>query len=117
MGALRTRFNNENLDRPHRPDAPPLRRARAPSPTASATPSAPPGPSHVLTDAPVVVYAVSGFADGRTVADPQPAEEAMAADATTAPAQAGLGHEAKGLADRVERALRKTVSSATELPS
>ncbi|MEW2400154.1 hypothetical protein [Streptomyces sp. NPDC046862] len=66
----------------------------------------------VLTDAPVVVYAVSGFADGRTVTEPQPAEEAMKPGATTAPAQAGLGHEAQGLADRVERGFRKTVAAA-----
>ncbi|MFC7014056.1 hypothetical protein ACFQMH_20480 [Streptomyces viridiviolaceus] len=68
----------------------------------------------VLTDAPVVVYAVSGWADGRTVDEPQSAEEAMEPDATTAPAQAGLGHEAQGLADRVERALRKNVGPAEE---
>ncbi|MDQ0402798.1 hypothetical protein ABVB69_26765 [Streptomyces sp. NPDC000349] len=71
----------------------------------------------VLTDAPVVVYAVSGWADARTVDDPEPAEEAMESGATSAPAQAGLGHEAKGLADRVERALRKNVGQATEHPS
>nr|WSW70237.1 hypothetical protein OG461_30825 [Streptomyces sp. NBC_00995] len=70
----------------------------------------------VLTEVPVVVYAVSGFADGRRVADPQPAEKAMAADATTAAAQAGLGHEAKGVADRVERGLRTTVAELTEQP-
>ncbi|MGX1882019.1 hypothetical protein [Streptomyces sp. NPDC055287] len=68
----------------------------------------------VLTDVPVVVYAVSGFADGRTVADPQPAGRATVAGATNAPAQAGLGHEAKGVADRVERGLRKTAHPATE---
>ncbi|WP_037818212.1 MULTISPECIES: hypothetical protein [unclassified Streptomyces] len=71
----------------------------------------------VLTDAPVVVYAVSGFADGRRVTDPEPAAAAMESGATTAPAQAGLGHEAKGLADRVERKLRTAVASATEEPS
>ena len=71
----------------------------------------------ILTDAPVVAYAVSGFADGRTVTTPQPAQEAMTAGATTAPAQAGLGHDAQGLADRVERGFRKTVTSATEKPS
>lgn len=70
----------------------------------------------VLTEVPVVVYAVSGFADGRRVADPQPAEKAMAADATTAAAQVGLGHEAKGVADRVERGLRTTVAELTEQP-
>lgn len=64
----------------------------------------------VLTDAPVVVYAVSGFADGRRITEPQPAEEAVKPGVTTTPAQSGLGHEAQGLADRIERALRKTVS-------
>ncbi|MFF9865708.1 hypothetical protein ACF1G0_09810 [Streptomyces sp. NPDC013953] len=67
----------------------------------------------VLTEAPVVVYAVSGFADGRTVPDPQPAAEAMAGGRTTAPAQAGLGHEAKGIADRIERGLRTAVARRT----
>jgi hypothetical protein len=71
----------------------------------------------VLTDVPVVVYAVSGFADGRTVSEPQPAAGAMATGATTAPAQAGLGNDAAGLADRVEGALRKTVTKATGKPS
>ncbi|WP_309141286.1 hypothetical protein [Streptomyces composti] len=63
----------------------------------------------VLTDAPVVVYAVSGWADGRAVDEPQPAAEALESGATTAPAQSGLGHEAQGLADRAERGLRKAV--------
>ncbi|MEU0224995.1 hypothetical protein ABZ177_11675 [Streptomyces sp. NPDC006284] len=71
----------------------------------------------VLTDGPVVVYAVSGWADGRGVDEPEPAEEAMESGAGSAPAQAGLGHEAQGLADRVERALRKNVGPATERPS
>lgn len=71
----------------------------------------------VLTDAPVVVYAVSGWADDRTVDDPEPAEEAMRSGATAAVAQAGLGHEARGLADRVERALRKNVGPSTEQSS
>ncbi|MGW6293644.1 hypothetical protein [Streptomyces sp. NPDC055058] len=71
----------------------------------------------VLTDAPVVVYAVSGWADGRTVAEPQSAKEAMESGATGPVAQAGLGHEAQGLADRVERGLRGHVRTATERPS
>ncbi|MFB9514902.1 hypothetical protein ACH435_15845 [Streptomyces purpureus] len=70
----------------------------------------------VLTDVPVVVYSVSGFADARPVTDPQPADEAMAAGQTTAPAQSGLGHEAKGITDRIERGLRKTVATATKDP-
>jgi hypothetical protein len=71
----------------------------------------------ILTDAPVVVYAVSGWADGRTVAAPQPASRATATGATTAPAQAGLGNEAQGLADRVERGLRRTAAAPSEQPS
>ncbi|WP_393085437.1 hypothetical protein [Streptomyces sp. LN704] len=71
----------------------------------------------VLTDAPVVVYAVSGFADGRVVTAPQPAADAVKPGVTTAPAQAGLGNDAQGLADRVERSLRRTVGSASEKPS
>ncbi|MFI2434139.1 hypothetical protein [Streptomyces sp. NPDC018693] len=71
----------------------------------------------VLTDAPVIVYAVSGWADGRAVDSPQSAAEATASGATTAPAQAGLGHEAQGLADRVERGLRKAAVSPSEQPS
>ncbi|MFD9320709.1 hypothetical protein ACFWDQ_24045 [Streptomyces sp. NPDC060053] len=71
----------------------------------------------VLTDAPVVVYAVSGWADGRVVDTPQPAPAATAAGATTAPAQAGLGNEAQGLADRIERGLRKTAVTPSEQPS
>lgn len=70
--------------------------------------------THVLTEAPVLVYAVSGFADGRAVTDPQPAASAMARGATTAVAQAGLGNDAEGVADRVERALRTTVADLTE---
>ncbi|MEV0256075.1 hypothetical protein AB0H82_17660 [Streptomyces sp. NPDC050732] len=66
----------------------------------------------VLPDAPVVAYSVSGFADGRAVTDPAPATEAMGSNTTSAPAQAGLGHEAKGIADRVERGLRKIIAAA-----
>ncbi|WP_340382097.1 hypothetical protein U5640_36065 [Streptomyces sp. SS7] len=72
----------------------------------------------VLTDAPVVVYAVSGWADGRTVDSPEPAAQATASGSTAAPAQAGLGNEAQGLADRIERSLRKTaVTPPSEQPS
>ncbi|MFJ6707593.1 MULTISPECIES: hypothetical protein [unclassified Streptomyces] len=72
----------------------------------------------VLTDAPVVAYAVSGWADGRTVDTPQSAADAEASGATTAAAQAGLGNEAQGLADRIERRLRQnTAGTATEKPS
>ncbi|MET8978600.1 hypothetical protein ABZX85_23575 [Streptomyces sp. NPDC004539] len=71
----------------------------------------------VLTDAPVVVYSVSGWADNRTVDTPQSATEATATGATTAIAQSGLGNEAKGLADRIERSLRKAAAAPTEQPS
>ncbi|MFJ4540075.1 hypothetical protein ACIP39_29575 [Streptomyces tibetensis] len=116
MTALANRFRKERLDR--RSDLMPLPYA------AQGTPAAGFGARQraswtvsVLTEAPVVVYAVSGWADGRTVDDPQPAGDAMEADATTAAAQAGLGNEAQGLADRVERDLRKDVRSASERPS
>ncbi|MEV3855744.1 hypothetical protein AB0J38_15645 [Streptomyces sp. NPDC050095] len=114
--SLRTRFTEEGLDR--RSDLMP--RPYAVKGTAAADFDDPQRASwtiDVLTDAPVVVYAVSGFADGRTVTEPQPAADAMKAGATTAPAQAGLGHEAQGIADRVERGLRKAVQKSTEQPS
>ena len=108
MRALRSRFTHDGLDR--RTDLMPRPYA------AKNTGAADFGDAQraswtlsVLTDAPVVVYAVSGFADGRTVQDPQPAAGAMVPSATTAAAQAGLGYEAKGLADRVERGLRKAI--------
>lgn len=115
MRALSTRFTDQHLDGRSdlMPRAYPVRN----------TPAAGFGDKqraswtvHVLAEVPVVVFAVSGFADGRTVTAPQPAAKAMAANATTAAAQAGLGHEAKGLADRVERGLRRTVTDLTEKP-
>lgn len=116
MAALARRFDTERLDR--RTDLMPL-----PYP-AKGTVAAGFGAEQraswvisVLTDAPVVVYAVTGWADGRTVDTALPAEDAMESGATAAPAQAGLGHEARGLADRVERGLRKRAGTATEQPS
>ncbi|MFD4633197.1 hypothetical protein ACFVYR_32805 [Streptomyces sp. NPDC058284] len=111
MRTLRDRFTEEGLDR--RPDLMPRPYAAKGTPAegfgdtqrASWTMS-------VLPDAPVVAYAVSGFADGRVVTDPEPATEAMGTNTTSSPAQAGLGHEAKGIADRVERGLRKTIAAA-----
>jgi hypothetical protein len=61
----------------------------------------------VRTDLPVIVYTVTGFADGRTVSAPQPAAEATRKGETTAPAQAGLGHDARSIGDRIGRGLRK----------
>lgn len=111
MRSLRTRFTEEGLDR--RPDLMPRPYA------AKGTPAAGFGDEQraswtvsVLPDAPVVAYAVSGFADGRAVTEPESATEAMGADTTSAPAQSGLGYEAKGIADRVERGLRKTIAAA-----
>ncbi|MGW0075078.1 hypothetical protein ACWDU9_07455 [Streptomyces cellulosae] len=116
MEALARRFDRERLDR--RSDLMPMPYG------AKDTAAEGFGPEQraswaisVLTDAPVVVYAVSGWADGRPVDEPQPAEDAMQPGATSAPAQAGLGHEARGLADRFERALRQRAGTPTERPS
>ncbi|MFJ8309377.1 MULTISPECIES: hypothetical protein [unclassified Streptomyces] len=68
----------------------------------------------VLTDAPVVVTAVSGFADGRPVTAPQSAEQATTVGATGPVAEAGLGFEAEGIADNVERGLRKKAAATPE---
>ncbi|WP_277348230.1 hypothetical protein [Streptomyces zingiberis] len=68
----------------------------------------------VLTDLPAVVYAVSGFTDGRVVSDRLAAEEAVAEGATETPAQAGLGHDARGVADRVTRGYRKAAETQQE---
>ncbi|MFE8940325.1 hypothetical protein ACFYNX_22910 [Streptomyces sp. NPDC007872] len=65
-------------------------------------------------DLPVVVTAVSGFADGRTVDAPQPADRATAEGRTDAVAQSGLGHEAKGITERLERLLRTTATAAAK---
>lgn len=115
MAALHTRFEKEGFAR--RTDLMPRPYA------AKGTPSEGFGDAQraswtvsVLTDAPVVVFAVSGWADGRAAGTPQPAEDAMKPGATTAPAQAGLGHEAQGVADRVERGLRMIVDSSAESP-
>ncbi|WP_244201856.1 hypothetical protein [Streptomyces diastatochromogenes] len=116
MSALAARFRDEHLDR--RGDLMP--RPYAAKGTAAAGFGAKQRATwtlSVLTDAPVVAYSVSGWADGRTVDAPLPAADALRSGATSAPAQAGLGNEAQGLADRVERRLRQTVSSATEKPS
>ncbi|MGW4516677.1 hypothetical protein ACWEO4_32885 [Streptomyces sp. NPDC004393] len=116
MTALARRFKNEGLDR--RTDLMPRPYA------AEGTLAAGFGDDQraswtisIRTDLPVVVYAVSGFADGRTVTEPQPAVDARKTGATTAPAQAGLGYEATGLADRIAATLHKSVTAATEKPS
>ncbi|WP_312018651.1 hypothetical protein [Streptomyces sp. I05A-00742] len=60
----------------------------------------------VATDLPLVVYAVTAFADGRPGTPPEPAARAVVPGATTVPAQAGLGHDATALAGHVERIFR-----------
>ncbi|WP_244177503.1 hypothetical protein, partial [Streptomyces atriruber] len=113
MQTLRNRFTEEGLDR--RPDLMP--RPYAAKDTAAdgfGDAQRASWTISVLPDAPVVAYAVSGFADGRAVTDPEPATEAMGSNTTSAPAQSGLGHEAKGIADRVERGLRKTIATAAK---
>ncbi|MFG2995670.1 hypothetical protein [Streptomyces sp. NPDC048340] len=71
----------------------------------------------VLPEAPVVVYAVSAFRDGRALDAPRPADDVMRKDATGPAAQAGLGHEAKGVADRVERAVRALAAPSAPEPA
>ncbi|MER8161938.1 hypothetical protein [Streptomyces sp. NPDC094472] len=71
----------------------------------------------ILTDAPVVLYTVSGFADGRKVTDPQSAGEATQRGATSAPAQSGLGNDARGIADAIEAIFRRALSTITETTS
>ncbi|MFB6615629.1 hypothetical protein ACIGFK_40475 [Streptomyces sp. NPDC085524] len=71
----------------------------------------------VLPDAPVVLYTVSAFADGRHLETPLPAEDLMKKDATAPAARAGLGHEAKGLAGRVAAAVRTLTAPPTPAPA
>ncbi|MCM2577053.1 hypothetical protein [Streptomyces meridianus] len=113
MRTLQRRFGSEGLRK--RTDLVPR-----PYP-AEGTPAAGFGPGQraswtirVLTDVPIVVYAVSGFADGRTVARPVPAVEATVPGADSAAAQSGLGHDASAIADRIERRLRKSSGPAAE---
>ncbi|WP_346768481.1 hypothetical protein [Streptomyces sp. R301] len=66
------------------------------------------------TDLPVVVTAVSGFADGRAVDRAVPADQAMKKDRTDAVAQSGLGHEALGITEGLEKQLRTTARNAAK---
>ncbi|POX49613.1 hypothetical protein C3489_24100 [Streptomyces sp. Ru71] len=115
MRALSTRFRTEGLGT--RPDLLPRPYAQAGTPAAGfGDPQRAAWTITVLTDVPVVVYAVTGWADGRTVDTPQPAG-ATGSGATTAPIQAGLGNEAQGLADRIEKNLRGSAVTPTEKTS
>jgi hypothetical protein len=71
----------------------------------------------VSPDLPFVVYAVSGFADGRAASPPQPAGKADAQGATTPAAQAGLGFDAVGLASAVDDHLHTAVSTLLHPPT
>ncbi|GHG20204.1 hypothetical protein GCM10017667_64130 [Streptomyces filamentosus] len=66
------------------------------------------------TDLPVVVTAVSGFADGRAADRAVPADQAMKKGRADAVAQSGLGHEALGIAERLEKQLRTTARTAAK---
>ncbi|MEV7613004.1 hypothetical protein [Streptomyces sp. NPDC089799] len=64
----------------------------------------------VRSDAPVVVYTVSAFADKRDVPQARPAEDAMKPADRSAVALAGLGHAAESVADGLEAALAAQVA-------
>ncbi|MFZ3496463.1 hypothetical protein ACODT5_25155 [Streptomyces sp. 5.8] len=70
----------------------------------------------VLAEAPVVVYTVSAFADGRRLNTPSPAEDKMAEDARGRVAQAGLGHEAKAIGELMEGTLRTLATTPPGKP-
>nr|WP_211128162.1 hypothetical protein [Streptomyces yatensis] len=116
MRALHQRFLTEKLD--ERTDLMP--RAYAAKGTAAAGFGDDQRASwriRILTDVPVVLYTVSGFADGRKVTDPQSAGEATQRGATSAPAQSGLGNDARGIADATEAIFRRALSTVTETTS
>jgi len=71
----------------------------------------------IATDLPVIVYAVSGFADGRTVSVPQPVSAATVPGATSAPAQSGLGNDALALAGALGSRARAAAEALTATPS
>ncbi|MFJ7268404.1 hypothetical protein ACIQV3_17485 [Streptomyces sp. NPDC099050] len=71
----------------------------------------------VVPEAPVVVYSVSAFADGRRLGAPSPAEDKMAEDAKGRVAESGLGYEAQALADLMEDTVRTLAATASGLPA
>ncbi|GAA1260261.1 hypothetical protein [Streptomyces javensis] len=116
MRALQQRFVTEKLD--ERTDLMP--RAYAAKGTAAAGFGDDQRASwriRILTDAPAVIYTVTGFADGREVTDPQSAGEATQRGATSAPAQSGLGNDARGIADAIEAGFRRALDTFTETTS
>ncbi|MDT0319814.1 hypothetical protein, partial [Streptomyces millisiae] len=68
----------------------------------------------VLTELPVVLYTVTGFADGREIEEPEPAAEAAAEGQDSTIALAGLGHDAQGIADRIETGLNRAAETRTQ---
>ncbi|QES50957.1 hypothetical protein DEJ50_27090 [Streptomyces venezuelae] len=70
----------------------------------------------VRSDAPVVVYAVSAFTDGRAVKRPLTAEEAMNPETEGAVARAGLGHAVRAVAGAVEKSLGARVAPPSPEP-
>ncbi|WP_433343220.1 hypothetical protein [Streptomyces sp. CA-253872] len=118
MAALRTRFRTEHLDT--RTDLLPL--PYGPKGTLAEGFGARQRVSWSLAvraDLPAVVWAVSGFADGRTFATPVPAAHATRAGADGTVALSGLGHDAAALAARTDAALTKAAGAVnpSEEPS
>ncbi|MGW0391435.1 hypothetical protein ACWDYJ_11150 [Streptomyces sp. NPDC003042] len=70
-----------------------------------------------VAEAPVVVYAVSALADGRTMDAPVPADEAVREGAAGLVAEAGLGHDAKAVAGRVQRGLAALAAPPAPSPA
>ncbi len=66
---------------------------------------------------PLVVYAVSGFADGRTLAAPQDATAATVRGAGSVAAQSGLGYDAAGLAGALDHRFLTAVRTALGGPA
>ncbi|MGJ3559121.1 hypothetical protein ACR6C2_10065 [Streptomyces sp. INA 01156] len=113
--ALADRVAKERLDR--RTDLVPLPYPRrAPPPPTSVPGSVPPGRS---PSSPTPPSSSTPSPAGPTAVPSRPAARPgrHGVRRHQRPAQAGLGHEARGLADRVERGLRKNVGTTTEQPS
>ncbi|WP_435192971.1 hypothetical protein [Streptomyces sp. NRRL F-5630] len=65
----------------------------------------------VRTDLPVVVWAVSGFADGRSFTAPVPAAHATREGEEGTVALSGLGHDTAALASQADRALTRAAGA------
>ncbi|NYI04010.1 hypothetical protein [Allostreptomyces psammosilenae] len=61
----------------------------------------------LYADRPWVVYAVSGFADGRAVPEAVPADDALAPEDRSAVAESGIAHQTRALADLVGETFRQ----------